>query len=314
MKFDQSVSLKDLNQLIQGKIIGDENAMVSGLNEIHKVTEGDMTFVDFHKYYDVALESAATFVIINKEVDAPEGKSLIFSEDPFRDYNILVSHFRSFKPQAQAIAESATIGKGTTIQPNCFIGERVVIGENCIIHANVVIYDHAVIGNNVIIHSNTTLGADAFYFKTRKERELYFDKLNTCGRVVVHDDVEIGANCTIDKGVSGDTIIGAGSKLDNQVHVAHGVVIGKNALIAAQVGIAGKTTLGDGVTLWGQVGVNKDLTIGDGAVVLAQSGVPKDLEGGKVYFGSPSGDAREKMRELSLLKRLPEMWEKLKSK
>ena len=314
MKFDQVVSLKDLNQLIQGKIIGDENAEVSGLNEIHKVTEGDMTFVDFHKYYDVALQSSASFVIINKEVKPPSGKSLILSDDPFRDYNILVKHFRSFKPQPKAIADSAKIGEGTVIQPNCFIGEDVVIGSNCIIHSNVVIYDHTVIGNDVIIHSNSTLGADAFYFKTRKERELYFDKLNTCGRVVVHDHVEIGANCTIDKGVSGDTIIGAGSKLDNQIHVGHGVEIGKNALIAAQVGIAGKTIIGDGVTLWGQVGVSKDLTIGDGAEVYAQSGVPKSLEGGKTYFGSPVGEAREKMKELSLLKRLPEMWEKLKSK
>ena len=314
MQFDQAVSLKELNRMIQGKIIGDEHAMVSGLNEIHKVTEGDMTFVDFHKYYDVALESVATFIIINKEVEAPEGKSLIYSEDPFKDYNILVKHFRSFKPQVKAISDSAEIGAGSTVQPNCFIGEHVVIGKNCIIHANVSIYDQTVIGDAVIIHSNTTIGSDAFYFKKRKERELFHDKLNTCGRVVVEHDVEIGANCTIDKGVSGDTIIGAGSKLDNQVHVAHGVVIGKNALIAAQVGIAGKTIIGDGVTIWGQVGISKDLTIGDGVEVYAQSGIGKNLEAGKVYFGSPASEARQKMKELSLLRRLPEMWEKLKAK
>jgi UDP-3-O-[3-hydroxymyristoyl] glucosamine N-acyltransferase len=155
------------------------------------------------------------------------------------------------------------------------------------------------------------LGADAFYFKRFPEG---YEKMLSCGRVVIHDNVEIGANCTIDKGVSGDTVIGRGSKLDNLVHVGHDTVIGKNCLFAGQVGIAGVVKIEDDVILWGQVGVQKDITIGKGAVVLGKSGVPKSLEGNKTYFGSPVQEARQKMRELALVKQLPEVIEKLKSK
>ncbi len=173
------------------------------------------------------------------------------------------------------------------------------------------IYDHTQIGDNVIIHAGTVLGADAFYFKRRKEREVQYDKLESCGRVIIEDDVEIGAGCAIDKGVSGDTIIGKGSKLDNHIHIGHGAVIGKNCLFAGQVGIGGKAIIEDEVILWGQVGVSKDLTIGKGAIVYAQSGVGQTIEGGKVYFGSPVDDARTKMRELNWIRRIPEIWEKL---
>src|SRR5205085_2804736 len=137
------------------------------------------------------------------------------------------------------ISESATIGTGTVIQPGAFIGNNVVIGKNCLIHSNVSVYDHTEIGNDVIIHANTVIGSDAFYFKRRKD---YYDKMLSCGRVIIHDRVEIGASCTIDKGVSGDTIIGEGTKIDNQVHIGHDTVIGKNCLFAAQVGIAGVVT------------------------------------------------------------------------
>jgi UDP-3-O-[3-hydroxymyristoyl] glucosamine N-acyltransferase len=134
----------------------------------------------------------------------------------------------------------------------------------------------------------------------------------SCGRVLIHDDVEVGAGCTIDKGVSGDTVIGKGTKLDNHIHIGHDTVIGKNCLFAAQVGIAGVVTIEDDVILWGQVGVSKDLTIGKGAIVLAQSGIIKSLEQGKTYFGSPVQEAREKMKELALIKQLPEIIVKLK--
>jgi UDP-3-O-[3-hydroxymyristoyl] glucosamine N-acyltransferase len=136
--------------------------------------------------------------------------------------------------------------------------------------------------------------------------------MDSCGRVVIESDVEIGCGCTIDRGVSHDTLIGRGTKMDNLVHIGHDVVIGKNCLFAAQVGIAGATTIGDGVTLWGQVGVSKTLTIGDNAVVFAQSGVPASLEGGKVYFGSPAEEAGVAKRQLVWLKRIPALWEKVK--
>ncbi len=311
MKLPQPVSVTWMAAFTGAVLKGDETQMATGLNEIHKVETGDVSFVDFEKYYAKCLQSAATVILINKEVDCPPGKTLLICEDPFSAYVKLILHFRPFETASKIISDTAVIGEGTQIQPGAFIGNHVKIGKNCLIHANVCLYDFTEIGDNVIIHSGAVLGADAFYFKRRKEREAQYDKLESCGRVVVHNNVEIGAGCTIDKGVSGDTIIGLGTKLDNQVHVGHGVVIGKNCLIAAQVGIAGKTIIEDEVILWGQVGVNKDLTIGKGAVVYAQSGVPASVEGGKVYFGSPVEEAKIKMKELYWVKRIPEIWEKL---
>jgi len=312
MKFEAPVAVTEIAAYIGAELVGNSQLMATGLNEIHKVTPGDISFVDFEKYYNASLQSAATIIIINKKVDCPEGKALLVLDDPFSAYVKLVKRFRPFEPATKAISDSAVIGEGTVIQPNVFIGNHVRIGSNCLIHPNVTIYDHCIIGNNVVIHAGTVLGADAFYFKKRPEREAIYDKLLSCGRVIIEDDVELGAGCTIDKGVSGDTIIGRGTKLDNMIHVGHGTVIGKNVLIAAQVGIAGKANIEDNVILWGQVGVNKDLTIGKGAVVLAQSGVPGDLEAGKVYFGSPTEEARNHKKEIAWIKRIPEIWEKVK--
>jgi UDP-3-O-[3-hydroxymyristoyl] glucosamine N-acyltransferase len=311
MNLAAPVSVKWLAEFINAKLVGNENGQATGINEIHKVRAGDISFVDFEKYYDKCLNSPATIIIINKEVTPPEGKTLLVCDDPFSAYVSLVKHFRPFERAAKQISDSAAIGEGTVLQPGVFVGNHVSIGRNCLIHANVSIYDYCEIGDNVIIHSGTVLGADAFYFKRRKDREVQYDKMESCGRVIVESEVEIGAGCTIDKGVSGDTIIGRGTKLDNQIHVGHGVVIGKNCLIAAQVGIAGKTIIEDEVILWGQVGVNKDLTIGKGAVVYAQSGVPASIEGGKVYFGSPVVEAKEKMKEFGWIKRIPVLWEKV---
>lgn len=314
MKFEKEVPVQWLADFLGAELIGDRNQIATGSNEIHKVTKGDISFVDFEKYYDKCLSSAASIIIINKAVDCPVGKTLLVVEDPFAEYVKLVKHFRPFQPLATIKSDSAIVGEGTTIQPGASVGNHVTIGRNCIIHSNVVLYDHTVIGDNCIIHGGSILGADAFYFKRRKEREMQWDKLESCGRVVIGNDVEIGALCTIDKGVSGDTIIGDGTKLDNQVHIGHGCIIGKNCLFAAQVGVAGKTIIEDEVILWGQVGVNKDLTIGKGAVVYAQSGVPSSLEAGKVYFGSPVVEAREKMKEMNWIKRIPELWEKVNGK
>ena len=291
--------------------MGDGNLFVGGINEIHRVENGDITFVDLPKYYDKALQSAASFVIINKEVEIPKGKALLFHADPFSVYVSIVKHFRPFQPSNKSISSSATVGEGTVLQPGVFVGNHVRIGKNCVIHSNVSIYNYTEIGDNVIIHANAVIGSDAFYYKRRLD---HYEKMFSCGRVIIHDDVEIGACCTIDKGVSSDTIIGKGTKLDNHVHVGHDTVIGKNCLFAAGVGIAGVVTIEDEVILWGQVGVNKDLVIGKGAVVLAQSGIAKSLEGGKTYFGSPVQEAREKMKEMAMVKRLPEIFEKLRGK
>lgn len=311
MRFDTPITAAWIAQYIDARLIGDGNASATGINEIHKVEPGDISFVDFEKYYNKCLQSAATFIIINKEVPAPSGKVLFVCEDPFEAYVKLVKRFRPFEPSTQLISDTATIGEGTHLQPGVFVGHHVVIGKGCLIHPNVTIYDHTVIGDNVIIHAGSVIGADAYYYKRRKECASQYDKLESCGRVIIHNDVEIGAGTTIDKGVSGDTIIGQGTKIDNHVHIGHGAVIGKNCLFAAQVGIGGKAIIEDEVILWGQVGVSKDLTIGKGAVVYAQSGVASSIEGGKTYFGSPVEDAKTKMRELNWIKRIPEIWDRL---
>ena len=301
MKFKTVQTLQKIATLIDAKFVGDQDFKISGINEIHVVETGDIVFVDHPKYYGKALESAATTILINKEVECPEGKSLLISDDPFRDFNKITKHYNPFISSKESISASAIIGEGSIIQPNVFIGNYVTIGKNCIIHPNVTIYDNAVIGDNVVLHANTVLGADAFYYKNRPEG---FDQLISGGRVIVKDNVHIGASCTIDRGVTGDTTIGDGTKIDNQVHVGHDTKIGKKCLIASQTGIAGCVIIEDGVTLWGQVGTNSGITIGKGAVILGQTGVTKSVPGGKTYFGTPISESREKLKELAYLKRL----------
>ncbi|MBC7000164.1 UDP-3-O-(3-hydroxymyristoyl)glucosamine N-acyltransferase [Cytophaga sp. FL35] len=308
MKFPVAHTLKQIAAIIDCAYVGADDFPVLGMNEIHVVEQGDIVFVDHPKYYDKALGSKATIVLINKEVDCPNGKALLISDDPFRDFNMLTNYFKPFEKALNAIASSAKIGLNTIVQPNVFIGNNVSIGDNCLIHPNVTIYDNCVIGNNVIIHAGTVLGGDAFYYKNR---ETGFDKLISGGRVVIEDDVELGALCTIDKGVTGDTTVKRGSKLDNQVHVGHDTVIGEKCLIASQTGIAGCVIIEDEVTLWGQVGTNSGITIGKKAVIMGQTGVTKSVAGGKSYFGTPIEESRDKLKQLAYVKKIPEILKKL---
>ncbi len=308
MDFPRPYALEELAEILECSFKGDPMHQVLGANEIHVVRPGDLVFVDHPKYYQKALESKATTVIINQEVDAPDGKGLLIAEDPFSKFNILTRLFQPFQSAGQAIATSAKIGEGTQIQPNCFIGHDVQIGKNCRIHSNVSLYDGVVIGDDVVIHANTVIGSDAFYYKNRPEGR---DQLLSGGTVIIENHVHIGAACTIDKGVSDSTFIGEGTKIDNQVQIGHDTKIGKNCLFASQVGIAGCAIIEDEVILWGQVGVSSGITIGSKAVVLAQSGVAKSLAGGKTYFGSPAEEARKKWKELASIRVLPELIEKL---
>ncbi len=312
MQFPSPVSAQWISEFINAEIAGNKNSSATGINEIHKVNEGDIVFVDHPKYYEACLNSSATFIIINKKTDAPAGKTLFVVDDPFEAYSKIVNHFRPFVPSKQMISDSAKTGMNTIIMPNVFIGDEVIVGDNCIIHPNVSVYANTVIGNNVVIHSGTVIGSDAYYMNAKKNREVWYKKMQSCGKVVIEDDVEIGANCTIDRGVSDETKIGRGTKIDNLVHLGHEVVVGKNCLIAAQVGIAGGTVLGDGVILWGQVGVNKTITIGDNAIVMGQAGITSSIEGNKTYWGTPIQEFYSKRKELVLIKRLPEIWEKVK--
>lgn len=305
MKLPRTHTLKEIAELAGCTYKGSENHPITGINEIHVVEHGDIVFVDHPKYYEKALHSAATTIIIDKEVEAPEGKALLVHEKPFDIFNKLNKHFM---PVQDWENPKPQIDPSAMVAPGAVIGQRVKIGANTTIHPNVVIYDNAEIGDNVEIHANTVIGGHAFYYK-KDER---FNKMHSCGKVVIENDVEIGCGCTIDKGVTGATTIGQGTKIDNAVHIGHDTVIGKMCLIAAQVGIAGCVTVEDGVTLWGQVGVRSDITIGKNAVVLAQTGVSKGLDGGKTYFGSPVAESREKLKDLANTRKIPYILDELK--
>jgi UDP-3-O-[3-hydroxymyristoyl] glucosamine N-acyltransferase len=313
MNFPVPVPVTEIASLIGARLVGNTGASAKGINEIHKVEEGDLAFVDHPKYYEACISSAASFIIINKEADFPEGKALLLVDEPFEAYLKIVHRYRPFEPATQIRSATAKIGEGTYVAPNAYIGHHVTIGQHCTIHPNVTIMDHCVIGDHVVIQPGTVIGSDAFYYNTKKNRDNWYKRMESCGRVVIQDHVEIGAGCTIDRGVTHDTVIGQGTKMDNMVHVGHDTVIGRNCLLAAQVGIAGAVDVEDGVILWGQVGVNKTIRIKKGAVVMGQSGVVGTLEGDRIYWGTPAEDFNGKRRERVWIKRIPEIWEKVKN-
>lgn len=303
MKLRQPIPVTEVAERIGARLSGDQSLQASGINEIHKVQKGDITFVDHPKYYDKSLNSAATIIIIDKEVECPEGKCLLICENPFEAYDGLVRAERPFQPIETEFAPDVSIPESTIVEPGVIIANNVTIGENCYLQAGAYIGEYSVLGNNVSVGPGTIIGSDAFYYKKSDGK---YTKWRSGGRTVLEDNVDVGANCTINKGVSGDTVIGEGSKLDCLVHVGHGAVVGKHCLLAGQVGIGGKTIVGDNCVFYGQVGIAQNLKIGDNTVILAQSGVSKDLEGGNVYFGTPAVKAREKYRELAALRQLPD--------
>lgn len=305
MRLDTPLSSAEIAALVGGRAVGNTARLVTGLNEINRVEDGDLVFVDHPKYYTKALNSPATTILIDKEVEVPEGKAIVVCQDPCAAYNDLV---RRFMPQRYWANEQVEVGPGTEVHPTAVLGPHVRIGRDCRIMPGVVIYERSTIGDRVTIHANTVIGADPFYYKKRPSG---YDKMPPAGTVSIGNDVEIGALCTIDRGVSADTRIGNGTKLDNHVQVGHDTIIGERCLIAAHTGIAGACVIQDDVTLWGQVGVPSKITIGKGATVLGQSGLIGSLEGGRTYFGSPAGEWKQKMREQALLEKLPEITKKL---
>lgn len=302
MKFTKGIPVKEIAQKYNCEIIGDENFVATGLNEIHKVEYGDITFVDIEKYYHRSLNSNATVIIINKKVECPEGKVLLFHENPFSVYNDLALSQHPFVPFLGPIPDYSQSYPNVIIEPLAIIVPGAQIGAGSYIQAGAYVGASCIIGRNVIIQANAMIGTDAFYMK--KQEDGSYIKWNSCGRVIIGDDVVIGAGCTINRGVSGDTVVGEGSKLDSQVHVGHGAVIGKNCLFAAQVGIGGKTIIGDNVAVYGQVGIAQSLHIPDDVTILAKSGVSKDLEKGKTYFGIPAQEVGQAFKEMATLRML----------
>lgn len=298
-------SVEALAAICNAQIVGNKKLVVSGINEIHRVQPGDLAFVDHPKYYEKTLQSAATAIIIDKDIDVPDNKCLLIHPEPFKAFNQILKHF--FPPIIfeKDIPTDAEIGAGTIIMPGVKIGRNVKIGKHCHIFPNVVIYPGTEIGDEVIIHAGSIIGSDAFYFK--KNSDGSHNPLYSAGKVIIENGVNIGANCTIDRGVTSITRIGKYSILDNLVHVGHDVEIGESCLMAAQVGIAGYVKIGNHVKIWGQAGINSNTIIEDHAVIYAQSGVTGHISKGSILFGTPAGNAREKMKELSALKYLPDL-------
>lgn len=300
MRFEKAKSLEEIVSIIQpNEIIGSEYDMVYGINEIHKLESGDISFVDNPKYYKRSFNTAAHFLIIDQKPDDSTDKVLLICDNPFEAYDRLMRYYRPLEPLQQKKGHNTRIHESVILEPNVVIGNHVTVGKGCYIQANVYIGDYTVIGDHVNIQAGAILGTDAFYFK--KDGQNY-QKWRSGGRVVIHDHVEIGAACTINKGVSGDTVIGRGTKLDSQVHLGHGVVIGEDCLLAAQVGIGGKTIVGDRVIMYGQVGVAQNLKIEDDTVILAKSGISKNLKGKNTYFGYPAAEVKVKYKELATLR------------
>ncbi|MEX1191582.1 MAG: LpxD N-terminal domain-containing protein [Brumimicrobium sp.] len=308
MELKEPTTLSEIAKLLSCNFEGDPDHKITGLNEIHRVKSGDIVFVDHPKYYEKALKSDATTILIDKKVDFPKGKGLLISKQPFDDFNKLTRHFEPTQFLVENIGSNTKIASSAKIYPNVVIGNNVTIGENVTLYPGVVIMDRTIIEDNVIIGGNTVVGQNAFYYK-KKGNE--YDRMHTCGNVHIKKNAELGALCTIDAGVSATTIIGEGTKIDNQVHIGHDTVIGKNCLFAANVGLAGCVEIRDNVTMWGQVGCISDVVIGENVIVMAQSGISKSLAPNKTYFGSPAKEIRQIYREMAAIRRLPEILETL---
>lgn len=301
MLFEAPTTSLDIAQSLRGKLLGPEDIQLKGINEIHHVEIGDVTFVDHPKYYDEALASAASLIIIDKEQEVPNGKALVVLANPFEAYNSLVLAERPINHVSVSIAPSATIGKGTHVDPGAIIGPKVIIGEDCHIQSNAVIGESCIIGDRVIVGPGCVVGGEAFYYKKNNDG---YRAWRSGGHVELGNDVELGPNCTIARGVSSATRIGEGCKFDAQVQIGHDCKIGAHCLFAAQVGVAGNTTIGEWCLLLGQVGVAQNLVIGPNAMIYAKSGVSKSLEGGHHYFGYPAQRASTAYRDLAALRGL----------
>jgi len=298
--------------ILEGEVIGNPDAVVFKLAKIEEGTEGSLTFLANPKYVNFIYTTQATITIVNNDF-VPENElatTLIKVDDAYQSFSKLLEYYNQVKlmksgiEQPSVISENVsygeqlylgsfsyvgknvTIGKNVKIYPNCFIGDNVSIGDNCIFFAGVKIYSETVIGNNCNFHSGCIVGSDGFGFAPTEEGT--YNKIPQIGNVIIEDDVEIGANTTIDRATLGITLIRKGVKLDNHIQIAHNVEIGENTVIAAQTGIAGSTKIGSNCLIGGQVGIAGHLTIGNNVRVQAQSGIGKNIPDGEIIQGSPA--------------------------
>ena len=323
--------------LINGKIEGDANASVTSFGKIEEAKAGQLAFLANPKYEEFLYTTQASIVIINDTLELKQNinATLIRVPDSYSAFAALLSKYQEMMTQQlngvqqpsyvaktaaygqnvfigafAYLGEYVKLGNNTKIFPNAFIGDNVTIGDNTIVHPGVKIYKDCVVGSNVTIHAGTIIGSDGFGFAPQPDGS--FKKIPQIGNVVIEDNVEIGANTTIDRATVGSTVIREGAKLDNLIQVAHNVEIGNNTVVAAQAGVSGSTKIGKSVMIGGQAGVVGHLQIGDGAKINAQSGVTKSIEPGKAVTGSPAFDYTAALRSQALSRNLPEMEKRLK--
>lgn len=328
------MKLREVCQIIGGLLHGDPDFEVEGIKEPQEAGVSDLVFLYHPRFVATVQNSLALAVVVKKDFQGElSGKHCIFVDNPRYAFIRLVPYFfaspslpRGVHPQAlvhpQAILREnvsigafsvveggALIGEGTVIYPQVYVGENVVIGRDCLIYPQVVIRENCVLGDRVILHSGVVIGADGFGYEWHERR---YVKIPHVGRVVIEDDVEIGANATVDRATLGTTRIGQGSKIDNLVTVAHNVSVGRHVVIAAQSGIAGSSRVGDRVVMGGQSGVMDHCDVPEGVQIAGRAGVISKVEKGSVVSGFPAQDHHKELRERALVRKLPEMWQKLK--
>lgn len=324
--------------IVSGTIEGNPDTTVSSFGKIEEATAGQLSFLANPKYNDYLYTTKASLIIVSESLQLQKNitATLIRVKDAYTAFATLLTTYQNLKAQQKKgietpshiastatlgtdvyigafayVGEKVTIGNNTEIFPGVYIAENVRIGNNTTIHAGVKIYEDCVIGNDVIIHAGTVVGSDGFGFAPQPDGS--YQKVPQIGNVIIEDQVEIGANTTIDRATMGSTIIKKGVKLDNLIQIAHNVEIGSQTVIAAQTGISGSTKLGQKIMIGGQAGIAGHLTIADGVKIAGGAGVTKNLEGeGKSYAGFPAEDAKQSLKTQVYTRQLPELEKRVK--
>ncbi|MEG0759905.1 UDP-3-O-[3-hydroxymyristoyl] glucosamine N-acyltransferase [Chryseobacterium piscicola] len=315
---------------IDGKVIGDENALITGVSPIENGESGHLSFIAQDRFSTYLDSSNCSVIIVSEQLITNQSykPTLIVVKDAYLSFQVLMNLYQEMRGRKEGvedgssihetavlgenvyvgaftyISEKAKIGDGTQVYPQVYIGKGVKIGKNCKIDSGARIYDYCIIGDNCIIHSNTVIGGDGFGFQPTAEG---FKKIPQLGNVIIEDDVEIGSNCSIDRATIGSTTIGKGTKIDNLIQIAHNVKIGQNNVIASQTGIAGSTTIGDWNQIGGQVGIVGHIKIGSQVKIQAQSGVNSSVNDKETIYGSPAIAYNDYLRSYVHFRKLPEL-------